>query len=86
MYIVSIDTKETFPEWFKLRLFSTSEEAIKWSQSVTGDLIMMTPDENTEMCSVYSCGDLTVRIKKVIVDDKCPDKYQLLLSQILEAE
>lgn len=84
MIIVSIVTKSPIPEWFKLRLFSNTEDAMLWCQKVTGNSMMMTPSIDTKMCSTYSCGDLTVSLKTVIEDEKCPIEYSEFYSQLME--
>lgn len=86
MIIVSIETDKPLPEWFKLRLFSNVEDAMYWVQKATGNAMMMTPSTSTKMCSTYSCGDLTVKVKTVIPDDVCPPEYLEYYNRVMESD
>ena len=83
MYIVSLETRIPIPEWFKLRLFDDVEEAMKWAKKASGHDIMMTPSEDTSMCVSFNCGDMTVKIKRVKLNDNVPFKYHKFYNKIM---
>lgn len=76
MYVVVLETDKIIPEWIKIRSFSSSVKAIKWAKKIDENYFNgMGISEDTQMCSIYSCGH-SIKIKKVIVDEEIPDNLK----------
>ena len=82
MYIVSANIKNIpLPAWFELRLFSNYEKAAEWFKALGGQLLFE-KDNDSKLCSIYSCGDTTLKLKKVVPDESCPEEYKKLMDHI----
>lgn len=81
LYSVVIETKVPVPEWFKNRLFSKPEDALLWARQCGAHMLMPIGDE-TKTVSSFSDGQLTIKVKPVIIDEECPKDYQTILEQI----
>lgn len=85
-FVVSIKSKSPMPAWFNLRVFSSSEDALKYISAITGNSMMMAPSFDTKTISEYSCGDLTVSLKRCVIDEECPSGYQNFYNNLMEGD